>query len=82
VIVGLHIHAGASVAMYAKRYHSNSVGSVVGRGAMLLAARSRVLFQIWLLDFMNVSNSSSRFMAVVFTQPVIEMSTRNRPGWG
>jgi hypothetical protein len=46
---------------------------------MLQAARSPVRVPDE-LDFFNLSNPSSRTMAVWSTQPLIEMSTRNIPG--
>jgi hypothetical protein len=46
---------------------------------MLQAGRSpiRVPDEV---DFLNLSNSSSRTMALKSTQPLTEMSTRNFPG--
>jgi hypothetical protein len=46
---------------------------------MLQAGRSpiRVPDEV---DFFNLPNPSSRTMAVVSTQPLIEMSTKNFPG--
>jgi hypothetical protein len=53
--------------------------SVVGWGTMLQAGRSpvRVPDQV---DFFNLPNSCSRTMALVSTQPLAAMSTRNFPG--
>jgi hypothetical protein len=46
---------------------------------MLQAGRSRVRF-LMSLDTFNLSNPSSRTMALGMTQPLTEMSTRNLPG--
>jgi hypothetical protein len=46
---------------------------------MLQAGMSRVLFPMMSLDFFNLSNSSSRTMALGSTQPLKEI-TRNLPG--
>jgi hypothetical protein len=46
---------------------------------MLQAGRSRDLFPMRSLDFFNLSNPSSRTMALGSTQPLTEISTRNRP---
>jgi hypothetical protein len=46
---------------------------------MLQAGKSPVRFPDE-VDFFNVSNPSSRTMALGSTQPLTEMSTRNRPG--
>jgi hypothetical protein len=55
-------------------------GSVVVRGVMLQAGRSRVRFPISSLDFFNWPNPSSRIMALGSNQPLTEMNTRNLPG--
>jgi hypothetical protein len=47
---------------------------------MLHAVRLRVRFPIQLLDFLNLSNPSSRTMHLGSTQPLTEMNTRNIPG--
>jgi hypothetical protein len=47
---------------------------------MLQAGRSRVRFPIRSLDFLNLTNPSSRTMALRSTQPLTEMSTSNLPG--
>jgi hypothetical protein len=47
---------------------------------MLQAGRSQVRFLTISLDVFNVSNLSSRTMALGSTQPLTEMSTRNIPG--
>jgi hypothetical protein len=47
---------------------------------MLQAGKSRVRLPMRLLDFFNCPNSSSHNMALVSTQPLAEMSTRNLPG--
>jgi hypothetical protein len=48
---------------------------------MLQAGRSLVRFPMrWI--FFNLSNSSSRTMALGSTEPLTEMSTRNFPGGG
>jgi hypothetical protein len=54
-------------------------GSVVGWGTMLQVGRSpvRVPSEV---DFFNLPNPSSRTMALVSTQPLTEMCTRNFPG--
>jgi hypothetical protein len=49
----------------------------VGR---IQAGRSRVRFSMWLLDFLNLPNPSICTMALGWTQPLTEMSTRNLPG--
>jgi hypothetical protein len=55
--------------------------SVVDWGTMLQAARCRVQFRMRSLDsFFNLPNPSSRTVALMFTQPVTEMSTRNLHG--
>jgi hypothetical protein len=43
------------------------------------AGRSRVRFTMRPLDFLNWCNPSSRTMALMSTQPLTEMSTRNLP---
>jgi hypothetical protein len=53
--------------------------SVVGWGTMLQAGRSRVRFPLRSLDIFNLPNPSSRTMALVSTQSLTEMSTRNLP---
>jgi hypothetical protein len=55
-------------------------GSVPGWSAMLQAGRLRVRFQIKSLDFFSVPSPSSRTIALGFTQPLTEMSTRTIPG--
>jgi hypothetical protein len=56
-------------------------GSVVGRGAMLQAGRSRVRFPMRPLDFFFDSfNPFSRTTDLMPTQPLTEMSTRNLLG--
>jgi hypothetical protein len=54
-------------------------GSVVGWGTLLQAGRSpvRVPDEV---DFFNLTNPSSRTMALGSTQPLTEMRTRNLPG--
>jgi hypothetical protein len=54
-------------------------GSVVGWGTMLQAEKSpvRVPDEV---DFSNWPNPSSRTMALLFTQPLTEMSTKKFPG--
>jgi hypothetical protein len=47
---------------------------------MLEAGRSRVRFPKRLLNFFNLPNPSSRTMTLGYTQPLTEMSTRNRKG--
>jgi hypothetical protein len=48
---------------------------------MLQAARSRVRFLMWSLDFFfNLSNPSSLIMSQGSTQTLTEMSTRNLIG--
>jgi hypothetical protein len=48
---------------------------------MLQAGRSLILFPMRSLDFIfNVSNPSSRTMALGSNQPLTEMSTRNLSG--
>jgi hypothetical protein len=54
--------------------------SVVGWGIMLQAERSRFGFPIRSLGFFDWPNLSSRIMALGWTQPLTEMSTRNLPG--
>jgi hypothetical protein len=54
-------------------------GSVVVRGTMLQAGRSRVRFSIRSWD-VSIANPSSSTMALGLTQPLTEMSTRNLPG--
>jgi hypothetical protein len=53
--------------------------SVVGRGTMLQAGRSRVPSR-WAYGFFNRPNPSSRTMALGSTQSLTEMSTTNIPG--
>jgi hypothetical protein len=50
--------------------------SVVGGGTMLQAGRSRVRNPMRSENFVSLPNPSSRTMAVEFTQPVTEMSTK------
>ena len=52
-------------------------GSAVGCGTALQAGRSRVRFPMVSLDFFFIDNPSGRTMALVSTQPLTEMSTRN-----
>jgi hypothetical protein len=47
---------------------------------MLENGRSRVRFQVRLLDFFNLPNPSSLTMGLLLSQPLTEMSTRNLPG--
>jgi hypothetical protein len=47
---------------------------------MLQAGRSRNRISMWWIFFFNLSNPSSRTMALGSTQPLTEMSTRNIPG--
>jgi hypothetical protein len=47
---------------------------------MLQAGRSWVRVLMWLLEFFNLPNPSSRAMALGFTQLLTEMSTRNLLG--
>jgi hypothetical protein len=47
---------------------------------MLQAERSWVRCPMGSLDIFNLSNSSSRTMALASTQLLTEMSTRNLPG--
>jgi hypothetical protein len=47
---------------------------------MLEAGRSRVRFPMKSLEFFDLSNPSSRTMAMGLTQPLTEMSTKNLPG--
>jgi hypothetical protein len=47
---------------------------------MLQAGRLRIRFPMSLDLFFNLPNSSSRTMALGFTHPLTEMSTRNIPG--
>jgi hypothetical protein len=54
-------------------------GSIVGCGTMLHAGRSRVRVPMrWI--FLNLPNLPSCTMALVSTQPLTEISTRNLPG--
>jgi hypothetical protein len=55
-------------------------GSLVGLGTMLQTERSRFRFPMRSLDFFNLSNPSSRTMALGSIQPLTEVSTRNLPG--
>jgi hypothetical protein len=57
-------------------------GSAVGWGTMLQAGRSLDRVPIRSLDFFKWPNPSSRTMALGWTQPLTEMSTRNLPGRG
>jgi hypothetical protein len=50
---------------------------VVSRGWLFLGIRK--LFPVRSLDFFNLSNPSSRNMALGSTQPLTELSTRNFP---
>jgi hypothetical protein len=57
------------------------LSSVVGWGAMLQAGRLQVQIPMISFDFFfNLSNRSSRTMALGLFQPLTEMSTRNLPG--
>jgi hypothetical protein len=47
---------------------------------MLQAGMSRVRFPMKSLDFFSLPNPSSRTMALGFTQPITEISTRDLPG--
>jgi hypothetical protein len=47
---------------------------------MLKDDRSQVQFPMSSLDFSSLHNRFSRTMALGFTQPVTEMSTKNLPG--
>jgi hypothetical protein len=51
-------------------------GSIDCSGAMLQAGRSRVRVPMRSLTFYNLSNPSSRTMALGFTQPLTEMTIR------
>jgi hypothetical protein len=54
-------------------------GSVVGRGTILQAGRSRVRVpMMWI--FFNLPHLSSSIMPLGSTQPLTEMRTRNLPG--
>jgi hypothetical protein len=55
-------------------------GSVVGRGTAIQTRRSRVRFSMRPLEYLYWLNSSSCPMALVSTQSLTEMSTRNLPG--
>jgi hypothetical protein len=55
-------------------------GSVVGWGTILQAGKLRVRVPIRWIFFVNLPNPSSRTTALVSTQPLTEMSTRNLPG--
>jgi hypothetical protein len=59
--------------------HHGARGSVVGLGTTLQAGRSpvRVPDEV---NFFNLSNPSSRTMALGSTQPLTEISTRKIPG--
>jgi hypothetical protein len=59
---------------------SGARGSVDGCGAVLQARKSRVQVQVRLLHFFQLANPFSRTMALEFTQPVTEMSTK-RYSW-
>jgi hypothetical protein len=61
-------------------YIEGARGSVVSWGTMLQAGRSRAGIPIRSLDFFNWPNPSSRTMALGWTRPLTEMSTRNFPG--
>jgi hypothetical protein len=58
---------------------TGACGSIAGWGTILQAGRSwdRVLMR-WIF-FFNLPNSSSRTMALVSTQPLTKMNTRNFP---
>ena len=56
-------------------------GGAVVRGTALQAGRSRFRFPDVVIEIFQWHNSSSRNMALVLTQPVTEMSTRNI-SWG
>jgi hypothetical protein len=47
---------------------------------MLQAGKAWVRIPMKLLNFFNLSNPSSRTVALGSTQPLTEMSTRNIPG--
>jgi hypothetical protein len=55
-------------------------GSVVGRDTMAQARRSRVPFPMRSLNFFNVLDPSNCTVALGFTQPVIDVSTRKSSG--
>jgi hypothetical protein len=59
---------------------SGARDSVVDRGTIL--TRRKVVFSIpdEVIGFFNWPNPSSRTVALVSTQPLTEMSTRNLPG--
>jgi hypothetical protein len=63
--------------MFSNRYARISVVSL---GTMPRAGRSRVRVPIKWIFFFNLSNPSSRTVALGSTQPLTEMSTRNLPG--
>jgi hypothetical protein len=54
-------------------------GIVVGWGTMLQAWRPRVRVPIKCIFFPSLPNASNRIMALMSTQPLAEMSTRNLP---
>jgi hypothetical protein len=55
-------------------------GSIVGWGTMLQVERSRDLFLMRSLDFLNWPHPSSLTVALGLTQLLTEMSVRNLPG--
>jgi hypothetical protein len=60
-------------------YFAGTRGRVIASGTMLQAGRSRVPFRMLSLSFFNLPNPSSRTMALEWTQPLTEISTRNIP---
>jgi hypothetical protein len=66
-----------------KRKKTGLGDSVVGRGTMLQVRRLQVRFSMRSLDFFYLpTNPSSRIMALVLTQPLTKLTTRNLPWIG
>jgi hypothetical protein len=67
----------AIFAIYTCIYKIRARGGAVGLGTALQTGRTRVRFPMMSLDFFHLQNPSGRTMALVLTQPLTEMSTRN-----
>jgi hypothetical protein len=82
-VVKAKIISNPQISIYHKKEIPNIVSAVAldGVGAMLHATRLLVRAPIRSLNVFSVPNPSSRTMALGFTQPLTEMSSR-RYIWG
>jgi hypothetical protein len=74
-------HCGTHTKIEAITFGVGHLATLDGYGAMLQARRSWVGVLIRSLDLFSLPNPSSRTMALGFTQPLTEISTR-RSFWG